>query len=975
MTAFMPPSLRLPNYFTILLICLFLSPFITRGARFAVQTNNNNVADWLPDNYAESTVLMWFHKHFMGESFAVVSWDGCTLGDTQKLDLLVKKIRDTDAEAGQPGEGRKKYFKNVLTGPAVLEQLTAPPLSLDYDEAIGRIEGALVGPLPEGGENADRVTCAVVMLSEEGRRDNKAKRAAIEALSAIAIDECGIPKAHFHMGGPPVDNVTIDIEGERTLVKLAGLAGLMGFGLSYLCFRSLGLTMMVFLVGGFSAFLSLAVVFYFSVFEVFALGYDKPHLGTVDAILMSMPAVVYVLGLSGAIHIVNYYRDAIREQGMAGAAEIAVRHGWKPCALAALTTAVGLFSLYISDIIPIRKFGLFTAIGVIGTLALIFTVLPACLHRFGPKNGGLPEGESQLEGHHSGISDFMHGIGRWIIQHNGWVGAGTVAVMVLFGYGMSRIQTEVQLLKLFDPNADIIHDYRWLETHLGNLVPVEVIVKLDAAHVRTGEEDAEADGENYRLNLLERIELVEKVQHRVEDMEHVGRAMTAVTFSPNLDVEKSTAMRVLGLDPRVTVNNKLEEHRDELVEQSYIRDELNDAGEPTGGKLLRVSARMAALADVDYGLFVADIQKRVEPVLSVYRQRDEVVRALHAKGKRLRLSNVVVLFENDQANPDAEAAWRIELLAKLLDDAGVRGYKQINLARMPTDARRPAVVKRLQAGLALRDVVINTVGADVAAAKEVTEGSQLVVNVTAHTDSEQDLVTLLPSDPDAPAISAAYTGLVPLVYKTQRQLLISLQESMAWACGLIALVMVVVFRSFSAGVLTMIPNVFPIVLIFGGMGLLGMKVDIGTMMTASVALGVAVDDTVHYLTWFRDGIQMGMTRKEATMLAYERCGSAMLQTTIVGGLGLSVFAVSSFMPTHQFGILMGTLLAAALIGDLVVLPALLAGPLGRFFISGIKVQPPSESHDEQPPEEQTPTRRKPVTAHLRHDAPHRSAAQ
>ena len=49
----------------------------------------------------------------------------------------------------------------------------------------------------------------------------------------------------------------------------------------------------------------------------------------------------------------------------------------------------------------------------------------------------------------------------------------------------------------------------------------------------------------------------------------------------------------------------------------------------------------------------------------------------------------------------------------------------------------------------------------------------------------------------------------------------------------------------------MIPNVFPVILIFGAMGHLGVLVDIGTMMTASVALGVAVDDTIHFLTWFR----------------------------------------------------------------------------------------------------------------------------
>ena len=142
------------------------------------------------------------------------------------------------------------------------------------------------------------------------------------------------------------------------------------------------LTSIVFAVGVISAGMSLATVFYFGVIEVWFLGMAKPRLGAVDAILMSMPAVVYVLGLSGAIHTVNYYRDARREHGLFGAAETAVRLGWWPCTLAAFTTAIGLGSLYASDILPIKKFGLFTAIAVLGTVVVLFTVLPVFLHRF-----------------------------------------------------------------------------------------------------------------------------------------------------------------------------------------------------------------------------------------------------------------------------------------------------------------------------------------------------------------------------------------------------------------------------------------------------------------------------------------------------------------------------------------------------------------------------------------------------------------
>jgi hypothetical protein len=189
------------------------------------------------------------------------------------------------------------------------------------------------------------------------------------------------------------------------------------------------------------------------------------------------------------------------------------------------------------------------------------------------------------------------------------------------------------------------------------------------------------------------------------------------------------------------------------------------------------------------------------------------------------------------------------------------------------------------------------------------------------------------------AVQVVYTGIVPIVYKAQRTLLASLIDSIGWAFVMIALVMMLLLRGSSrwqivnlrGGMIAMIPNVFPVVLIFGAMGHMQILVDIGTMMTASVAMGVAVDDTIHFLTWFRKGIVKGLSRNQAILEAYKRCAAAMTQTTLIGGFGLAVFAFSTFTPTQCFGIMMLALLAAALIGDLVFLPALLASPLGRYF--------------------------------------------
>jgi hypothetical protein len=120
-------------------------------------------------------------------------------------------------------------------------------------------------------------------------------------------------------------------------------------------------------------------------------------------------------------------------------------------------------------------------------------------------------------------------------------------------------------------------------------------------------------------------------------------------------------------------------------------------------------------------------------------------------------------------------------------------------------------------------------------------------------------------------------------------------------------------------------------MVFGGMGWLGIDVDVGAMMTASIALGVAVDDTIHYLNWFREELDRVGDRKKAILAAYRHCATPTVQAAVISGLGLSVFALSTFTPTQRFGVLMLTILWAGAVAELIYFPALLAGPLGMFF--------------------------------------------
>src|SRR5690606_30711040 len=252
-------------------------------------------------------------------------------------------------------------------------------------------------------------TCIVATISPAGKADLRrvVGRPLLGRprgqLLAVA-EECGITTGddgELRLGGPPVDNAAIDEEGSITLVRLVGFCIAIGLGLSLLCLRSILVTIMVFLVGGISAVTSLSLVHWSG--------------WTLDAVLMSMPSLVYVLGISGAVHIVNYYRDSCHEHGPRGAPTEALRMGWGPCSLAAFTTALGLASLYASNLMPIKKFGLFSALGVLATLALLFTYLPAALQLWPP---GYHRRKRRQSDAPTRLTNFWLSFGRKIVRHH-----------------------------------------------------------------------------------------------------------------------------------------------------------------------------------------------------------------------------------------------------------------------------------------------------------------------------------------------------------------------------------------------------------------------------------------------------------------------------------------------------------------------------------------------------------------------------
>ncbi|MEC9092904.1 MAG: MMPL family transporter, partial [Planctomycetota bacterium] len=796
----------------------------------------------------------------------------------------------------------------------------------------------------------------------------------------LATNECDISKHELHLGGPPCDNVAIDEEGTITLVRLLGLSTLVGLSIAYLSFRSVIVTLMVFFVGGVSAIASLGLVWYGN--------------SQLDAILLTMPSLVYVLGLSGAVHIVNYYREACYEDGHRAAAETAVRYGWFPCTLAALTTALGLISLYVSNLIPIKKFGLFSAIGTMITVSLLFTYLPASLKLFPPgykKRRKRDLQKKQGRSLYDVTNAFWAWIGNWVIKRHALVTGVVLVLMSVAALGIFKIKTSVQLIKLFDQNSNVVQDYIWMEKNLGKLVPMEIIVGFDKDVIENNEDllDAQVNLRELQVKYsrLDRIEAAELIGDELDrafgeiGKDIVGKRLSTGAFLPFGDTRRNKNAEL--------INAALSKNRETLLKIGTHGIEVDDdiAAKNYGHEFWRISLRLGSLNNVDYGLFVSDLKRVVEPVLSAMKYRTEILTKLTEKfenqaeeenrqlGPTDEMSGSFYLLGFDHGpTPKLQDAnlksflWKREYFNQthifcrsIYDFLSRRGFSRKGSHR-GFDFNNPAKVKltasQLQEKLDQFDCVVLIQDDETYDIDFIKQHAKIFVDARDHRFNKEwtndDIITTREmrwknresGNVEASQnvnVVATYSGIVPIVYKAQRSLLRSLIDSICLAFVMIAFVMMLLLRDWkrkvsagnlvnvSGGLVSMLPNIFPVVLIFGMFGHLGVSVDIGSMMTASVAMGVAVDDTIHFLNWFRKGLRDNLSRHDAIRLAYKRCGAAMTQTTMIGGLGLCVFGLSTFTPTQRFGILMLVLLVAALVGDLIFLPAILAGPLGKLF--------------------------------------------
>lgn len=172
-------------------------------------------------------------------------------------------------------------------------------------------------------------------------------------------------------------------------------------------------------------------------------------------------------------------------------------------------------------------------------------------------------------------------------------------------------------------------------------------------------------------------------------------------------------------------------------------------------------------------------------------------------------------------------------------------------------------------------------------------------------------------------VEVTLTGMIPLLQRTMAGSMTTMATSYATAFFMISVLMILILGSVKIGLLSMIPNVLPVVVSLAFMNIFSMPLDIFTMLIGAIIIGLSVDDTVHFFHNFARAHHRGLSVKAAIEETMLGTGRAMMATTIVLSLGFYIYMFASMSNLINFGILTGTAIIIALLSDILLAPALL----------------------------------------------------
>ncbi|UTY34533.1 efflux RND transporter permease subunit [Treponema putidum] len=667
------------------------------------------------------------------------------------------------------------------------------------------------------------------------------------------------PDSKIYLTGTPIFNEIVNEATAHDLSFLIPLVIVVVVGVLFLSFRRFT-----------GVFLPLLTVICSVIWALGAMALFNVPLSILSTIL---PIILIAVGSAYGIHVINHYYDEVVQDDSISKEEHknqvvkALSEVIRPVFLAALTTFAGFVSFCFTSVVPIFEFGIFSSFGVAAAFLISITLIPSILILRGPKKPSMRWADKK-----NNTSRLDRGIASTFViiaEHSRSVILFVGLIVIFSVLGLKKLVIDNVLMEYFDKDVAVIQSDTFMRKHFGGSKVLEMVIKTQ-------------DGSSViRPDILKAIDNLSIFLE--EEVDDVGKVTSIVPLIKRLNQVYNADESPEGISKEIQY--------DDIVE-------AEDSG-----------------SFGDFGTFETEEA-----------DNNQLTEDIRTKKKQYSQEEIMSIL-----NETAEERTKKNLSAeKLVYEFGKKiNYKGLAYYEIPSDPKKYG--KETQEDLsALMGNYLLLLGKNTEGFLDNnTNPKTLKVNIQLRTVGQKDTDKVLEEINEFvrlkfPKDVTAETGGFVLVEKTLNKLVVESQLiSVGVSLFIVFLILSIYYRSAIAGFFGIIPLTLSILINFGIMGRFGIKLNIGTAMVASFAIGIGVDYTIHLLAAYHKCFLKTKGSGQFLYLTFLGSGKAILFNAVSVGAGFAVLMLSKFNMLSELGFLIALIMLTSSLGSLTILPVLL----------------------------------------------------
>ncbi len=705
---------------------------------------------------------------------------------------------------------------------------------------------------------------------------NSATIGGLKTIKSLAKETFG-DSATVYVTGLPVFSSTVnDAVGAdlRVLIPLVILVVLLVLFFSFRRFVSIVLPLITVLIA-----------------TIWSIG-AMPLFGIKLSILSTvLPVILVAVGSAYGIHVVTHY---VEDRENSGTLDDASHRKLvfdmmsminKPVFLAALTTFVGFSSFCFTNVLPIREFGFFSSWGVVVSYLVSVTLIPALFLIRGPKPLSERSGKARLEREIAEFSDplslaIADAFSAIAKKRRTILALAAVAVVVSV-FGLTKVVIDNVLVEYFKDDTDIVRSDGFIRKEFGGSKLVSVVIA------------GEKPGDVLRPDVLSAIDGLS--QYLGKNVPEVGKVTSFTDLVKRINQVYNVDEDASGIKPRTSI----------APSNSASADAAGASAESDFGF-------------GDFGSFETESAPAATPTAADSPAKNGA-RTLTARD----LAGLLQEARNSAGASRVTADDLVTAVRKAVNYEGAAYYE------IPRDPARYGKTTDEELKQLVSNYLVLLSGDIGAFADDPLEPTSVRMNVQLRTVGQLDTDRAIDEINRYVAVNfpkdvKVSIGGQALVEKALNQLVVQSQLSSVFVSLLLVfLIIAVSYRSVAAGLIGLAPLSISILLNFAIMGFMGIKLNIGTALVASVSVGIGIDYTIHYLAAYHREYRASGGKGNFLRRTFATSGKAILINAISVGAGFAVLMLSKFNILAELGLLIAFTMLSSSFVALTVLPALL----------------------------------------------------